>query len=148
MSEREIWYEAGGVVTIKEGGREQTLIRPTPDEIYAAVSTFFGPDLTLPDEFPMQRMRLFLIATNRKAQLTDFLDSLPEPMRELAKEEFEYATNFVPDGALGKVVQTALDLNDADYAEAVRAAHEYSIKDYGAADGLLPAATKVVLDQS
>jgi len=75
-------------------------------------------------------MRLFLIATNGKAQVTDFLDSLPEPMRELAKEDFEYTPNFVPDSALGKAVQTALDLNDADYAEAVRAAHEYSIKDY------------------
>ena len=121
-----------GVYTLIKGN--ESLVLPkgaTVEEVNQARLAFFGPDLSLPEPFPMHRLRQFLIATNRKGQIINWLNSLPEPNKTMAKEEFEYAPNFVPTSALGRAAQAALGLSDADYAEAMRAAASSTVEDYG-----------------
>lgn len=121
-----------GVYTlIKDNER---LVMPegsTIEQINQAQIAFFGVDLSLPDPFPMHRLRQFLIATNRKNQIVNWMNTLPEPQKSMAKEEFEYAPNFVPDSALGRAAQAALGLSDIDYAEAIRTAAQHTVDDYG-----------------
>jgi hypothetical protein len=123
-----------GVYTLVKG--DERLVMPkgaTMDEINQARLALYGPDLSLPEPFPTHRLRLFLIATNRKEQVLTYLNNIADPtMRKMALEEFEYAPNFVPDSALARQMQTALGLSDEEYAQAVRTAYEYSIDDYGA----------------
>lgn len=122
----------GQWVITRDDGQVLTLPIDTPqDEVDAKGLDFLGPDLSMPDEIPMDRLRLFLISTNRLGQVTAFLASLPDPNRALAESEFEYAPAFVPTAALGRACQAALGLSDADYAEAVRDAAAFSIEDYG-----------------
>jgi hypothetical protein len=118
--------------TLIEDGRELFIGKATLEEIDAACAAFFGPDLSMPETVPMHQVRLFLIATNRKAQVLAFLNSLPDPiLRAQALEEFEYAPNFVPLSALGRAFQMAVSLDDAAYAEAVRTMANTVIEDYG-----------------
>lgn len=104
----------------------------TEDEIKAAVAAFFPPDLSMPDVVPMHQVLMFLQATNRLGQVTNFLNSLSEPSRSLALIEWQRAPNFIPTSALGMAAKTALGLSDDDYALAVRDMAAYTIDDYGA----------------
>lgn len=127
-----IEIDSAGRYTLVKGN--ETLVMPlgaTVEEINQAQVAFFGIDLSLPEPFPMHRLRQFLIATNRKNQIINWLNTLPEPQKSMAKEEFEYAPNFVPDSALGRAAQAALGLSDADYAEAIRTAAQHTVDDYG-----------------
>ena len=101
-------------------------------DVDAAAAAFFGPDLSVPDEIPMHQLRMFLIATNRLAQVNAYLNALPSPTNAIATAEFEYAPSFVPSDPLGKACQAAIGLSDADYAEAMRDASAFTIDDYGA----------------
>lgn len=115
-----------------DGDRTMTMpAGTTTEELQAAADTFFSPDLTMPDQVPMDRLQLFLAATNRTGQVTTFLNSLAEPNKTMALIEWAKAPNFVPDSALGRAAQTALGLADADYAQAICDAAEYAIDDYG-----------------
>lgn len=130
--DRFVDIDADGAATLHDGeGGSLSLGVVTPDQLTVAAAAFFGPDLSMPDEVPMHAVRMFLIATNRKQQVIDFLKSLAEPNRSMALEEFEYAPNFVPDSAMGRATQAALGLTDADYAEAVRNMAAHTIDDYG-----------------
>jgi hypothetical protein len=122
----------GRYTLIKGNERLVMPLGATMAEIEQARLALYGPDLTLPEPFPAHRLRLFLIATNRKEQVQTYLNNIADPtMRKMALEEFEYAPNFVPDSALARQMQVALGLSDEEYAQAVRAAHDYSIEDYG-----------------
>jgi hypothetical protein len=124
--------DADGVYTLVKGN--ERLVIPsdaTVEEINQIRLAFFGPDLSLPEPFSMHRLRQFLIVTNRTTQVTTWINSLLEPQKSLAREEFEYAPDFKADSAFGRAIQTALALNDADYAELTRTAATYSVEDYG-----------------
>jgi hypothetical protein len=102
-----------------------------PEVLYAQTAAFYVTELVMPDEVPMHKIRQFMIVTNRKSQIENFLNSLPEPQKSLAKEDYEYAPNFVPNSPIGRAVQAALGLSDADFAEAVCAADSAVMEDYG-----------------
>lgn len=124
--------DGSGIIIRDRDGATQTFPAGTTDAaLLVQYDTFVGPNLTVPDQVPMDRVRMFLIQTNRKAQVEGILNSLPAPMNKLAMEEFQYAPNFVPKGPLGPLMQLALALNDADYAEAVRDMAAFAIEDYG-----------------
>jgi hypothetical protein len=125
-------FHADGTITLsRDDDPSITMDVASQSELAATRATFFGPDMTMPNEVPMHQVRMFLIATNRLTQITNFLNSLPEPQRSLAKTEFEYAPNYVPTSSLGRAAQAALVLSDVDYAEAVRNMAAFTVDDYG-----------------
>lgn len=131
---RTIEHLANGDIEVTRADGERLYLEGpvSAEALTEAVVTFFGPDMSMPETIPMHQVRLFLLATNRKAQVLGFLNSLAEPKRAMAKEEFEYRPDFRPDGPLGRATQAALGLNDAEYAEAMRDMLNFNIDDYGA----------------
>lgn len=130
-----IELDRDGVYTLTDDAdptRVQVIPAGAPeDDVKAAIAAFFPPDLSMPDTVPMHQVLMFLQATNRLAQVSNFLTSLPEPSRSLALIEWQRAPNFVPLSALGMAAKTALGLSDDDYALAVRDMATYTIDDYG-----------------
>lgn len=76
----------------------------------------------LPSEVPMYKVRKYLIINALKTAVEAHLDSLEEPAKSLAWEDWEYAPNLVVASPLALGAKAALSLTDEQYADMIRAA--------------------------
>lgn len=80
-----------------------------------------GPD-PVPAEVPMYKVRKYLILQDMKGDVEAYLDTLSEPAKALAWEDWEYAPNLVVNSPLALGAKAALSLTDEQYADMIRAA--------------------------